>query len=369
MYNRNGYFVCASKKYLLTTMQKTIQTDYLIVGQGIAGTCLAHQLIKTNLKVLVIDNAHINAASKVAAGLYNPIVFKRLTNSWLAEMLINYLGTFYNEIEILLNTHFHTKKNIVKLFTNNEEIKLWQKKCKNNVFLDDDISTNYTFKNSLQNNLGVSKVMQSGAVDVNKLVTLYREYLKRNDLLIEEKFDYTQLISLENSVEYKNIEAANIVFCEGANAIENPYFPINSFKLTHGEILEIEANNLPEKDVINKGVFILPIHQKNYKVGATYEWDNISGMPTEKGLQELTSKLNSVINVEYKIVNHKAGIRPTVVDRRPLLGAHTTHKNIFFFNGMGTKGVMLAPYFSERMMGFLHNKEILDPEIDIKRYF
>jgi len=114
---------------------------------------------------------------------------------------------------------------------------------------------------------------------------------------------------------------------------------------------------------------MLPFGANNYHVGATYEWDLVDGKQSEKGLNELVTKFENIVLSNYKIISHKAGIRPTVADRRPLIGKSNKHNNLYFFNGMGTKGVMLAPYFSEVVVNYLINNTPIESEIDIARYF
>jgi len=346
----------------------TSKLDYIIVGQGIAGTCIAYQLIKKGFKVLVVDGGHAKSASAVAAGLYNPIVFKRFTESWMAHELINYLDSFYAEIETLLKVKIHRKLNIVKILSNQAEVDLWKKKSLNTNFMFENISTDY-FSSSVKKNEGLGFVEHSGAVDVLTFISEFRKYLTSTNSLLEDVFDYDEISNQENKITYKGLDAKAIVFCEGANAMFNPYFPQKAFKLTHGELIDIEANNLPTNEVLNKGVFVLPFGGNNYHVGSTYEWELVDGNTSEKGLNELVSKLENVLSVSYKIAKHKAGIRPTVADRRPLIGKNINHSNLYFFNGMGTKGVMLAPYFSEIFVNHLLSNTPFDSEIDIARYF
>lgn len=112
----------------------------------------------------------------------------------------------------------------------------------------------------------------------------------------------------------------------------------------------------------------MPLGNQLFKVGATYEWDQLNDIPSEEGKFELTKKLNSIISSPYNIVSHDAGVRPSVIDRRPVIGAHPKHNNIYVFNGLGTKAVMLAPYFAKQFVNYLQNNTPLDKEVDINRF-
>jgi glycine/D-amino acid oxidase-like deaminating enzyme len=105
-----------------------------------------------------------------------------------------------------------------------------------------------------------------------------------------------------------------------------------------------------------------------YLVGATYENEFDSVEPTEKMLNELKRRLNKVLELEYTVVEHFAGIRPTVKDRRPLIGQHGDHQNLWIFNGMGSKAYSLAPLLSKELADSMVNNAPLHPEINYTRY-
>lgn len=346
------------------------QIDYIIVGQGLAGSVLVYTLIKEKKSVIVIDENNPNTSSKIAAGLCNPIVFKRLTKSWMVEETLPIAVGFYKEQEVLLENDFYTDLPIYKLFAQEQEKKNWQQKC-NEPELFDWLSpeTNFPFdKTYFYNEFGASKTLQSGFLKTEKWLSHFQTYLKEKNLFLEEKFDYKLLKINNETVAYKNISATNIIFCEGYKTTQNPYFNWLPFKLTKGEVLTINFKNITLNAAINKGVFILP-YNNNYKLGATYDWDNLDENTTEKAKNELLEKAKKIIADEIIVVNHKAGIRPTVSDRKPIIGQHPEFKNVYIFNGLGTKGVMLAPYFAQQLAQFLLKNKLLPEEVNINRFY
>ncbi|MCW3072083.1 MAG: hypothetical protein JWO44_1973 [Bacteroidetes bacterium] len=350
----------------------TKETDYIIVGQGIAGTVLAFTLMKAGRSVVLIDDPALSSASKVAAGLYNPVVFKRLSKSWMADELIPFLDTFYTALEKKLGCTFHFKKQIVKLFAEEQEREFWLKKTNAEVgkYLDKTIN-DYFLPGLVNNPLGAAEVQHSGSIDTRVLLSASADHFRHLGCLLEEKFDTDQLIISEDHVSYKDHRAKKVIFCEGFRAAENPYFKWLSFRLTKGEILTIQlqdGHEIPFEKVINKGVFILPMGNNLYRVGATHTWDKLNDDATEEGRAELVEKLEKVIKVPFVITEHLAGVRPAVNDRRPMLGLHPEHPALGVFNGMGTKGIMLAPYFAEHFAGFLEGRNELDREVDIRRF-
>jgi glycine/D-amino acid oxidase-like deaminating enzyme len=75
-----------------------------------------------------------------------------------------------------------------------------------------------------------------------------------------------------------------------------------------------------------------------------------------------------MINCTYEICDQLAGIRPTVVDRRPLVGKHPKYNNLFVLNGLGTRGVMNAPFSADNLTRSIVYGEDIDKEIDISRF-
>jgi glycine/D-amino acid oxidase-like deaminating enzyme len=348
------------------------QYEYIIAGQGIAGTVLALTLIKKSKSVLVIDDPTLSQTSRIAAGLYNPIVFKRLVKSWMADELIPFMDTFYTDCEKLLHETFYYKKEIVKLFSDQTEKEFWLKNTQEEAgnYLSAIIDTDF-FTDIISNPFGAAKVIHAGNLDTALFLKTVRGYLKDKDMLLEETLDYNLLKQDEKQITYKNYRASKIIFCEGYKAIENPFFNWLPFKLTKGELITIKIKSnffIPTEMVINKGVFILPLGNNTYKVGATYEWADLTEQPTENGKKQLIDKLKKIINVPFEVILHQAGIRPTVNDRRPLIGMHPQIITFGIFNGMGTNGIMISPYFANQFVTFLEEGLPLHKEVNITRF-
>lgn len=342
--------------------------DYIIVGQGIAGSCLAFQLHTLGKKVIFINKDDKNISSQIAAGLYNPIVFKRLNKSWLADELIPYLSDFYPKVEEFIGDKILFKKEMVKLFVDAEQENDWYAKSEDNRFtkyLGDQ--QKIEFPKWLKNHsFSYAKVNESGYVNTS----VFLDGIKRNFDVMNENLNYDFLKITNVNIEYKAISAKEIIFCEGHLAKNNPFFNYLPFSLTKGEVLEIKLKEKTIKHVFSKGFFIKPLGKNIYKVGATFNWKDKTTTPTEEGKQQLLDKL-ATIGIEendFEIINHLAGIRPTVTDRRPTIGTHPIFKNLHVFNGLGTKGIMIAPFFSKQFANNLLEKLPLHPEVDIKRF-
>jgi glycine oxidase len=344
--------------------------DYLIAGQGLAGTVLAHQLLLKGKTIRIVDHPTMSSSSKVAAGLYNPVVFKRLVKSWMAEEQIGFAEHFYPHMERLLDGKFFFKKALVKIFAEDNEKILWEKKRLEEVgkYLD-PIQTSGALPELVQAPEGYAFVKGAGNLDVPLFLELSRAYFMKQDLLLEEKFEHDLLEVQDTHVQYKSISARKILFCEGHLATLNPWFNWMPFNLAKGEVLTVRIPGYTLEEVINKGVFVLPLGAGLFRVGSTFAWDKLDEEPTEVAKADLMQRLQKVLKVPFEVVDHKAGIRPTVINRRPLIGVHPKYPALCMFNGMGSKGVMIAPLFANLFIQHLEQGLPLSPEVDIRRFY
>ena len=344
--------------------------DSILVGQGLAGSILALELIKQGKTVLVIDRTEISQCSKVAAGIYNPVVFKRLTQSWMADKTLPVMFDFFKDAEILFDTKLIHQTKIARVFGSEQEEVLWKKKAVNELsdFIEKDIHEAKNEYNFLKNNYGF--VAESGFVDVPAFLSHTKAYLERSNFFLNDTFIYEDLIIHDHEIHYKNIACNKLIFCEGHLVTNNPFFKELKFKPAKGEVLTIYCEELKITSIINKDFFILPLSLAHcFKVGATYNWIDLTDTPSDEARNTLLEKLNTVIPFPYKIINQEAGVRPATIDRRPVMGNHPAHKNIAVFNGFGTKAVMLAPYFAKHFCNFMFLNRELYLDVDVKRFY
>lgn len=325
--------------------------DFIIVGHGMAGAVLAQYLLGENKRIQVFENLKTNSATRVAAGIYNPVAYRKLKMAEFADVFIPEAVDFYQKVEQQTNQHFFRPLPFMKLLTSIEEQNNWQIQSgvdQNATFMSAKIS-NENFNRQVKNPLGAGIVKNAGVLNTVLFIEACKKVLEESNSFSHQSFDYNQL-QFSDHIQYKNIKAKHIVFCEGIGIKNNPWFnwlPIQQFK---GELIEIYAPDLPLDVVINKGVFIIPLGEGIFKVGATHDWKNVNETPTEKGKSELLEKLDTIIQTSYKIINHKAGLRPASRDRRAYIGRHPKHPNLFVFNGLGSKGVVTAPWLARHFL-------------------
>ena len=345
-----------------------MNVDYIIVGCGLAGIAFAETCLQNNKSIFVFDN-NSQTSSTVAAGIYNPVILKRFSGLQDAKQQLDLLNVFYKLIEQRLNIKIDFKTLVLRKFTSIEDQNNWftaADKPNLEAFLSLEI---YKQKyNYIDSPYDFGEVLQTGYVDTALLLTEYQSYLEANHLIQKSKFDYEKIIISDDFVSYNNIKATRIVFAEGYGIHSNVYFNHLPLDGTKGELFIIKAKGLNLDCILNSSIFILPLGNDLFKIGATYNWFDKTNIPTEDGKSELIDRLKEIISCDFEIIAHQAGVRPTVKDRKALIGTHPNHPNLHILNGLGTRGVMLAPTMAWHLFDSIENGFILDKNIDIKRF-
>lgn len=342
-------------------------TDFLIVGQGLAGTTIAHYLIDKGISFHIIDNPEYLNSTKVAAGLINPITGRRYVKSWMVDTFIPLSKSFYESVEHKIKDKIHHEMSICKILANEEIQGFFHKKMQEDSmksWKDNQAFSKPAYVNYPLESIGAIK---GARLDTKKYLSLSHQLFLDKNHYIEGSLDYKELKLGINSSKYDGKEYKFIIFCEGYKMKDNPYFNFLPLNLCKGEVLTLKTDH-QLNGCYQKNNFIMPIDEQSVKVGSNYEWEDLTEIPTEKTKEALLEKMNQVVSFDFEIENHQAGIRPTVKDRRPFLGNHPEHKNLFVFNGLGTKGVSLAPFMANHLLEhILENKELMK-EVDIKRF-
>ncbi|SET84474.1 NAD(P)/FAD-dependent oxidoreductase [Hymenobacter actinosclerus] len=347
--------------------------DYLIIGYGIAGATLAAELRGRGRTVLVLDTPQPDSASRVAAGLMNPVAGKRFALAWRADELLTAAAAFYQVQEQRLGRPFFQALPIAKFFSSVQEQNALLARSADRPWLDfvDDISTG-----ALPPLPGVSPqfggllVRRGGFVLVEELLTALTAEGLAQGWLQHETFDWAALVAgPAGGFAYAGrVQARHVISCEGAATIQNPYFGWLPLTPNQGEVLTVECPGLPADTVLNKGAYVVPLGANRLRVGATYRWPPFAAGITAEAREELGQRLAELTALPFRVVDQRAGVRPAVRDRKPLLGTHPNLPGLHVFNGMGSKGVMLAPRLAQVMAEWLENDVEPWPEVNIRRY-
>lgn len=337
----------------------TMKSDFLIVGRGIAGAILSLQLAERGINHHIIDAPGFSSSSRVAAGIVNPVVLKRLKLVSGAPQYLNQALSFYKNLEEKHGQLFFHPTPIAHIFQSVGELNNWYEKQDNPSFKPylGEVKSNTTNAIPAPNGLGLMKT--TGWLDTIALLDFHKTLMadviiNRNQLLTHEEL-------LNISTSYKHV-----VLCSG-HLMRHFYSNYEEIFLpTRGEVIVIETNDLPEDHIIHGPVFILPLGNNKFKVGATYHWDGLKDVPTEEGLDKLKRDLGKIFTGTYQIIDHQAGVRPNTQDQKPLLGH--IQNNIYLLNGLGSRGVLMAPLLANQILDYILENTPLDSSIDVKRF-
>ncbi|MCA9732086.1 MAG: FAD-binding oxidoreductase [Deferribacteres bacterium] len=344
--------------------------DYLIVGQGIAGTSLAHFLLQREKHICVIDEETTHSSTRVAIGTCNPITGNNFVKTWLADSVFPFARQFYATLEHEFGEQFFYPKMLYRIFPDEKRKAKWLRKCEQPEYAGfvAESEVDEQLSRWANNPLGSIEIKQAGFVDTNKLLSKYRAHLRERQMLREQKLDFSKLRFDENQVHWHDLSARKIIFCEGSTAIANPLFMDLPISLNKGQIVTVHIPDCPIDAILKKKCIVLPWGNEIYKVGATYEADFENLNPTDAGKEILQEQLEDLFKVPFEIIEHKVGVRPASVDRKPLIGLHHKQNMAGIFNGFGAKGLTLAPWFAQHFVAHLEEGVQLLDEVSIRNY-
>jgi len=335
-----------------------------VIGNGLAGACVSYHLIKAGAKVTVYDN-RFNHSSFIAAGLITPLVFRRMNKSWRVDDFIDYLVPFYRSFEF---SDQEVLRNIPlrRMFASEQERGYWLERQDNPEYSAYKFSINSKDENYHHaiNNFGSGRVRNCYAVNTEPFFSKINAFIRERGTINEESFAYKELV--DNKYKGETFDA--FVFCEGYMNYLNPFFKDIPVGRTKGEILTIKAKSIPDGHSLNRKCFMLPLGDQKFKIGSTYSWNDPNPEPSEVGKQEIIEKFAYLSDEKIEVLSHVAGIRPTTMDRRPIVGKHPKNGHLYIFNGLGTKGYMSAPLLAKEFVEHLLDGTSLHEDVLIERY-
>lgn len=343
------------------------QVDYLIIGQGIAGTVLAYQLLQSGKSVCIVNHQQTYHSSAVAAGMYNPVSGKRMVLAWKWKEMLSYCKEWYSKMEQELNGHFLFEMPTYQCFASIKEQNDFSIKAEDENFMH-HLNASPQKAKGLKDELGAFEILSTGWLQTQELLPLLRNQWKEQGIYLDASFDYAQLTINDDFFCYQNVWANKVVCCEGYEIINNPHFSYVPMVTAKGDVFKLKCESLKQNRIWKKGLYLVPLGNHLFKAGSTYRWGQHSPEPDEAGKIELKEKLDALLDCEYEIVEHLSGIRPASKDRYPFLGEHPQIKKLFVFNGLGTKGIMWAPYMAAQLIQFMEHQSEIEMQVSIRRF-
>jgi glycine/D-amino acid oxidase-like deaminating enzyme len=357
----------------MNTRDSSMQVDFLIVGQGLAGSLLTWSLMNEGYSVYVVDNNHRHSSSIVAAGLINPVTGKRLVKAADTDNFLKQLHITYSELEVYFKRQFYYPLDMLRFMKDaSQQATLLQRQSDKeyNGFIGACFEAD---KNSapLKNNFGGCLQKHTGYLDIPALLTSLNELFLGSKIISHHRLDYHDIVLNDDTVQWQHIQARFCIFCEGYKGTGNPWFNWLPFQPAKGEILTVESDQINIERIINRSNWLIPIGNKQFRTGSTNSWDYSSDEPTENGRREIESNLQGLFTHQpnYQVVRHQAGVRPATRDKNPFIGFHPEIRQLAIFNGFGARGSLTMPWFSRVFTKAIKQQKALPGSVDIKRFY
>lgn len=330
---------------------QVITTEVAIVGQGLAGSMLACELFMKGIDFRIYNPAGSMNASNAAGGLFYPLAARKMREIDNLTLLYPIMEKQFRAIEKMLGESFLKRVDSAKLFAPSE-IESWIEARNTTLSAHiSDIKNDFSAA-GIRTGFAAAIIANSGYVELSRYTRVLAKFLLQKNWLIEAPIDLHAIKPQKNGIKVtEELTARHLVFCQGPGHQGNPWFPGVKIGQNKGELIDIYAPGLESRYILRgEGIFILPLGEGRFRAGATFSHHALDWQPTAEGLAELTQKLDRLLSLKYEVTGHWAGIRPTTLNRQPVLGQHHEHKGLYIFNGLGSRGVLQAPYYAQQLV-------------------
>jgi glycine/D-amino acid oxidase-like deaminating enzyme len=344
--------------------------DCLIVGQGLAGTAFAFRAREAGLRVAVLDRGDAASASRAAAGLVTPVTGKRVVKGWRFDEFHPIAVAYYRRIEAEFGERVYHETPMVRLFATDRERAVFEARA-GTEFRGLTRPTEPPLNPAwFEGRLDGFEMPRAGRLDVPRYLDAARTVFERDGVFLHAGLAAEDLSFAGDLVRVRRLglTARFVFFCTGFDFGAYPWFRRIPFNAAKGEILALRVPGLEERRVVNRGVWLAPAGGDHFQAGATYEWDDLTPTPTAAGRAELEARLRTLLKLPFEVVGHRAGVRPISADRNPILGFHPAEPRVGCFTGLGSKGVLLAPYFAGQLVAAMVGNGRIDAEVEVNRY-
>ncbi|PZR25699.1 MAG: FAD-dependent oxidoreductase [Citrobacter freundii] len=344
-------------------------TDFLIIGQGVCGSFLSYYLQKEGKSVMVLDDANPDSPSRIAAGIINPVTGRRLVTVWMVDEVLPYAWKAYTEIGADLDVQAISQRNIIDFFPNPFMRESFLQKIETGDQYVHAYPEQNHFNTYFNYEFGCGEIRPVYTAHLENIIPAWRSILQKAGFIREEKFDLAALEVFPDKVVYKDITASKIIFCDGTSSFDNPYFKQLPFAPNKGEALIASIPGLPDHNIYKKSMMIVPLAEKDhFWIGASYVWNFDNADPTKEFRESTENVLKSWLKIPFTIVDHRSGLRPATLERRPFAGIHPLHPSVAILNGMGTKGCSLGPFFAKQLTDHLLYDLPIAKDAEVKRF-
>jgi glycine oxidase len=347
------------------------EVDYLIIGQGLAGSLLAYRLLELGKTVHLFDNQHKGASSAIAAGIINPITGRRFAKSWRIDEFLPFSKAYYQKIEQQFSINIFHDRSVLRFLQGNKDINDWHGRSSWDGFGEymKELKNMEELADLFHLPFGIGEINPAAQVDLPVLIKTFQKYFQEKEIISLQSIGYQDIEFSETACGFENISATKVIFCEGHQARFNPWFENILFEPSKGEVLFLKIPEMNFEHLLKNKIMMAPLGEDIYWTGSNYEWDSPHDEPTAAFKEDFIKKLKQTLKLPFEVVDHRAAIRPTMKDRRPVLGIHPENTQVAIFNGLGTKGASLGPFWVNEMAEHLIYNKPLDKEVDLHRFY
>ena len=289
-------------------------------------------------------------ASRVAAGLINPVTGQRFVLAEQTPEMLSFAKAFYRDIEQALGINCFFEKPMKRLFLSQKEQENCKKRLKNAYYADFIKGENPPQALNAEHS-GITQD-QTAWLDTNTLLDALHQYFEQQGCITYANFS-------------KHHTEQHVIYCEGHHMSCNPLFSWLPLQAAHGEIITCKSDKPLPDYIINKGKWLLPFSEHECRIGATYETDINTPTVQEASKQQLLEFAENIFTEphSFEVIKHQADIRPTTLDKQPFIGTHPKLKTRHIFNGFGSRGCLMIPWYAHQWM-----KQQVPQKSDIQRY-
>lgn len=346
-----------------------MKKEIILVGSGLTACTLAWKLHTRNISFIWFAD-HFPAASHAAYGILNPIHFRNASKSWKEDYFYQAAYDFYLNLNNQLPQLIARQTSIYHFINDAKEAVYFRQQAECGElghYCDGD--THFLDQPCIQESkIGGALIQHALHVQIPEYVRQTIEYFTKKNCVIHKHLEPNLIELFENTVQYENITAQHIIFCEGKYIEENPFFNYVPLNLSKGEVIQIKTQDTLPNVALHKKVFILEQSKNKYIVGATTAWDDATLTPTESAKNELSEDARSILLTHFEITDQRCGIRPAMADRRPIIGKHPLLNTLCVLNGMGSKGLFYAPQSADLLLDHLFKNADIPFDISIRRF-
>lgn len=332
------------------------QTQFLVVGLGIAGTLVSHELWKAGKDFLVLDDvAGLPKASLVAGAVINPVNINKWEPVANAGQLLPAAISTYTELELLLNAKLVDETAMIVFQETNA---LHEKRKGENPFISPHGEKEHQIANQFFKDFDELAVVRPvWKIDAGSLITHWQNFLRQKQIFSEGRFNMDDCTIAADHITYKNIKAQKIVFCEGAQAWQNKFFNTLPFVKNRGEALLVSIPGLPQQYIYHNGIRLVPTGKELFWCGSNYQWQFNNLLPDDDWRKNTERQLQHWLKLPFTVEDHIVAERPTTAGQEILTGIHPAMPSFAILNGLGTKGFSAGPLLAKHLCSQLISSE------------